>query len=320
VSARVAFLFPAFGMRYRGGAEPAPPGYDEERDRLFDMAAGIVPLSRPGNAGGAANEERGVSLDPAAALRQSLDEHYRSFIASCALAAVVGGAGIPCSAAAGYSMGLFAALHHTGAVSFEDGLRLIEHVVTVAHGVLDGGDYGMGAAIGLTRDEVQAVVRRGGCAVEIADVNAERVIVVAGTKSEVERTLALSADAGCLATRMLPVTLPFHSSWMGPAKERIRAFLPRIEIGAPRCDLVSALGGQLLGDEGAVAEELCSNIVSPLDWLGTMRTLLGLGVDTVVECGFSESLCKVATGLDGALQAYHPKTFPQFLGAASQTR
>ncbi len=317
MSASVAFLFPAFGMRYRGGVEPAPPGYEEERDRLFEIAAGVVPLGRPADAGGDADD---APSDPAAALRHSLDEHYRSYVGSCALAAVVAAEGVPCRAAAGYSMGLFAALQHAGAVSFEDGLRLIDHVVTVAHGILDGGDFGMGAAIGLTLGDVRGVIDRGGCRVEIADVNAERVIVVSGPRSEVQRTLELCTAEGCLSTRMLPVTLPFHSSWMGPAEERIRSLLPRIAIRPPGCDLVSAVDRQVLRDESAVARELCSNIVSPLDWLGTMQALLGLGVDTLVECGFSESLCKLAKGLDGAPRTYHPKTFDQLFGRGWQTR
>jgi len=309
VNARVAYLFPAFGMRYRGAVARRPVGFDDERERLLAAASGVVSVE---------TQDGGDSTAADDVLSHSLQEHYRSYINSCALAAVAADSGVQCTIAAGYSMGLFAALTHCSALSFEDGLRLIKHVVSVAHGVIEEGDYRMGAVIGLTVDEVGVLIERSSCTVEIADVSADRVVVVAGPRAEVEKTLDCCASDGCLSAKMLPVSLPFHSSWMGPAEAKIRAFLPRIRIRPPRCDLVSAVDQQILRDEAGIAHELSCNIVSPLDWLGTTRAVVDSGVVAVVECGFSEHLCKFVKGLDGAVSVYHPKIYDRLATSAER--
>jgi malonyl CoA-acyl carrier protein transacylase len=309
VSHAVAYLFPAFGMRYRSPVLPRPAGFDEEHDRLVTIASEVVSLE-------IATDRGNQPVLTGDSLSQSLQEHYFSYITSNALAAVAARSGVTCTHAAGYSMGLFAALTHCSALSYEDGLRLIEHVVRVAHEVAKDGDYGMGAAIGLTVEEVGALIDRGAFAVEITDVSADRVVVVAGQKSEVEKTLEMCLGEGCLSTKMLPVKLPFHSSWMGPAEVKIKAFLPRIRIRPPRCQLVSAASQSVLHNEAAVAGELSSNIVSPLNWRGTMQVLLEAGVKTLIECGFSERLCKLARGLGWSARTYHPKCFDRLAEGA----
>jgi [acyl-carrier-protein] S-malonyltransferase len=303
----VAYLFPAFGMRYRGPLARRPIGFEDERDRLLAVARGIVAVDVA---------EAGLAPvgDP---LSNSLREHYLSYVDSCALAAVVARSGVPCALAAGYSMGLFAALAHCGALSFEDGLHLIEHVVRVAHDVVDERDYGMGAVIGLDLEMVETIVCDTGPGVEVADVSAEQVIVLAGLCPDVDRALAAATGAGALYATMLPIVLPFHSSWMAPAGPRIREFLPRLRIRAPRCRVVSAVDQVVMTDAAAVARELAQNIVSPLHWLRTMQVLVDAGVGTVVECGFSESLCKFAKGLEPAPQVYHPKVFGRLVERAS---
>ena len=177
VSGRVAFLFPAFSMKYKdAGAKPVD-GYAEEVARSLAQASAVVDIDprkfeKPGE----------VALDDE--LQDDLQEHYVSYVKSSALASLLETRGIRCDYVAGYSMGLFAALHHGGAVSFEEGLRLLHHVCTFAHEAAEGGVYGMGVVVGLTVDEVAALIARHCPGVEVADVCAPRVVIASGTRGD----------------------------------------------------------------------------------------------------------------------------------------
>jgi [acyl-carrier-protein] S-malonyltransferase len=308
VNGKVAFLFPAFSMKYRDAGPTPVDGYAEEVARCLAQASAVVEIDprkfeRPGE----------FVLDDE--LQDDLQEHYVSYVKSCALARLLEKRGIRCDYVAGYSMGLFAALHHSAAVSFEEGLQLLHHVCTFAHEAAEGGVYGMGVVVGLTVDEVTALIARHCPGVEVADVCAPRVVIASGTRGDLGTLFEASEAKGSMHSRFLPVTIPFHSAVLREAEDRIRRFLGQIAIRPPACSIVSGVNQKVLVTAEDVQDEAVGNLWQPLRWHKTMQRLLDLDVEVFLECGLSDSLCTLARNVEGDFQTYHPRKFDRLIAS-----
>lgn len=304
---RVAFLFPAFSMKYRDFSRNVE-GYEEEVAGFLARASAVVEIDRrkfehPGE----------FLLDDG--LQDDLQEHYVAYVDSCALASLLGKRRIRCDYVAGYSMGVFAAMHHSAAVSFEDGLQLLHQVCTSAHEAVEGGTYGMGVVVGLTAEEIAPLIAQTCPRVEVADVCAPRVVVASGTRADLEKFFEASEAEGSMHSKFLPVTVPFHSAFLREAEEKIRTFLAHIDVRAPDLGIVSCVTQKVLVSAEDVREEAVGNLWHPIRWYKTMRRLLDLGVDVFMECGLSDSLCSLARNVEGDFRTYHPRKFDRFLAA-----
>jgi [acyl-carrier-protein] S-malonyltransferase len=147
---------------------------------------------------------------------------------------------------------------------------------------------------------------------EVADVCAPRVVVVSGLRGDLETLLEAAEAYGSMQTKLLPVTVPFHSSFLREAEGKIRRFLDRIEVRAPTCGIVSCVTQELLVSAEDVKDEAGGNLWHPIRWHDTMQRLLDLGVDVFLECGLSDSLCNLARKVDGSFETYHPRKFERF--------
>ena len=308
VNGKVAFLFPAFSMKYRDFGRKPLDGYMDEVAGFLARASAIVEIDprkfeKPGE----------FVLDDE--LQDDLQEHYVAYVDSCALASLLKKRRIRSDYVAGYSMGVFAALHHSSAVSFEDGLQLLHRVCTSAHEAVEGGAYGMGVVVGLTADEIAALIARTCPRVEVADVCAPRVVVASGTRSDLEKFFEASDTEGSMHSKFLPVTVPFHSVFLREAEDKIRRFLGQIDVRAPECGIVSCVNQTVLVSADDVKEEAVGNLWRPIRWYKTMRRMLDLGVDVFLECGLSDSLCNLARNVEGDFRTYHPRKFDRLIAS-----
>lgn len=323
----LACLFPAFRMRYSHPDGVRLPGLREALAALAARAAACVGLDAARLCAPAPGQDE-----------DDLTAHYRCYVNSCAVATVVRqhlGVG---AWAAGYSMGLYAALYHSGALSFDAGLLLMRQTCLLSqalrnaagdsHGILPraipgrwpwalqastGGSYGMAALIGLTRAEVAALAVTRKLPVEVADICAERTVVAAGPHAALDQLLEQARDAGCLQARKMPVDLAYHSSQMQAVEPELRAYARNLDFQTPQCPLVSCVSQHLLTTPESLREEAAVNVTRPINWHATMQTLHRLGADTFVECGLSDSLCKLARALDNERHCYHPRNLSRLL-------
>ncbi len=308
VNGKVAYLFPAFSMKYRDVGRKSLDGYTAEVAEFRARASAVVTIDqrkfeKPGE----------FILDDE--LRDDLQEHYVAYVDSCALASLLKKRRIRCDYAAGYSMGVFAAMYHSTAVSFEAGLQLLHHVCTSAHEAVKGGAYGMGVVVGLTADEIATLIAENCPRVEVADVCAPRVVVASGTRSDLERFFKVSDSEGSMHSKFLPATVPFHSVVLREAEDKIRRFLGQVDVRDPACGIVSCVNQKVLVSADDVREEAIGNLWRPIRWYQTMRRLLDLGVDVFLECGLSNSLCNLARNVEGDFRTYHPRKFDRFIAS-----
>ena len=311
MNSKTGYLFPAFAMKYKDFSRPRGNGHDEEVQRSLERARRIVDLDmrkfdQP---------DKFLLDDP---LQDALQEHYVCYIDNCAIGNLLERMKIPCDYVAGYSMGIFSALQHSGAVSFEDGLHIMRNICTFAHETVGEGTYGMGVIGGLKLDDVVGLINSHSPQVEITDICGPHLTIISGGRSEVEVVLDASIKAGSLQAKLLPVSLPFHSSLLKQVEGQTREMLDQIELRAPRFGIVSCLDQTVLLTAEAAREEIVRNVTHPINWYRTMHRLLDLGVNVFLECGLSDSLCKLAgRGLKGKYTTYHFRQFDRLFNSAA---
>lgn len=297
-------------MKYKDFSRQCAGGIQDEVAGFLERASAVVKIhmrkfERPGEF---------VLDDP---LQDDLQDQYTCYVDNCAVGSILKKRNIAGDYVAGYSMGMFAALYHSSAVSFEDGLRLLHHTCKFVHEAIGDAEYGMGAVVGLTPDEIRTLIAKSDLQVEVADVCGPRVVIGSGTRRDVQRLLAASEAEGCLQAKPLPVTLPYHSSFLRGVDRRIMGFLDQIEIRPPMRAIVSCVDQRVLLSSADIREEMATNVSHPIHWFKTMNRLLELGTNVFVESGLSESLCNLARSIEGDYQIYHPRKFERLFASVS---
>lgn len=182
----------------------------------------------------------------------------------------------PLAAAAGLSLGEYTALHVAGALSFEDGLRLVALRGAAMQEAAEASPSSMVALIGADEESATELCEKvlsklaGEAESErvmvAANFNAPGQVVVSGSVPACDLAEQVAGEMGLRATR-LSVAGAFHSPLMAPAAERLRAALESVEITAPRCPVMSNVTGAPHSTEpGDIKERLIEQLTGPVRW------------------------------------------------------
>jgi [acyl-carrier-protein] S-malonyltransferase len=183
-------------------------------------------------------------------------------------------------AAAGHSLGEYAALHAAGALTFDDALLLVDERAAAMQDAAAAQPGGMVAMLGGDSHAIAELARSLG--LTIANDNAPGQVVLSGPIEMVETAVELArGDAGARAMK-LDVAGAFHSPLMEPAVDPFREAVEAIEIGEPRVPVYSCVTAEPFDD---VRVRLVEAITHPVRWLDVMRALDARGVTEFVETG-----------------------------------
>jgi [acyl-carrier-protein] S-malonyltransferase len=183
-------------------------------------------------------------------------------------------------AAAGHSLGEYAAMVAAGALEFEDAVRLVdERAAAMADaGELNAG--GMIAMLGGDAQGVRALASRLGLVV--ANDNAPGQLVLSGSVEALDEAEEVARDEAGARARRLDVTGAFHSPLMEPAAERLREALHATPVATPQIPVYSNGSAAPFVD---VRRELAENLLRPVRWRETLLALRAAGVERFVEHG-----------------------------------
>jgi malonyl CoA-acyl carrier protein transacylase len=183
-------------------------------------------------------------------------------------------------AAAGHSLGEYAALVAAGVLSFDDAVGLVaERAAAMADaGALQDGS--MVAMLGGDDHAIRALATRLG--LTIANDNAPGQLVLSGASDAVGQAEELARDETGARARRLDVSAAFHSPLMQPAAARLAAALERIKLGTPAFPVYANGSASPFTD---VRRELSENLLRPVRWRETMLALRAAGIDRYVEHG-----------------------------------
>lgn len=278
-----AFLFPGQVSEFLGMGKDFYEASREARE-LFARAS-----ERCG-------EDLAVALfeGPESRLRENRISQPGIFLVSTLAHRELRARGIDPAAAAGYSLGNYAALVAAGAVSFDEAF-------TVLLAVLDESDRrgirgAMGAVIGVSVEAAEAVcaeLRRQGLPVWIGNVNASTQLVLTGSREGVDGALETLAPKALKAVA-LPMTWPIHSPLMDPVAEAVAPAVARCTtLAAPRIPLYAGhRAGRVSGVE-EVADLLVRQVALPSRWKETVEAMFADGHAEFLEVGPGETLTKM---------------------------
>jgi [acyl-carrier-protein] S-malonyltransferase len=277
----VALLFPGQGSQYPGMADP-----------WVDHKAGKKVLDRASKALGWDVVE--VSRDSEALRRTDV---VQPAIFSCDLAAfaVLKAEGVRGRAAAGHSLGEYAALVASGAVAFKPGLAALAIRAQSMQSASEQNPGTMTAIIGMTSEEAQelcAVAGRGDV-LAVANENGARQIVLSGSVTAIERAEGLARSRGAKAVR-LQVAGAFHSPLMEPAVQPVRQAISRMDFSQPAFAIVPNGTGEPTTSPLVLRDLLSRHLISPVRWEASMRSMADMGAGWFVEAGPGEVLGKLA--------------------------
>lgn len=191
-----------------------------------------------------------------------------------------------CRMSAGLSLGEYTALVFAGALSFEDGLRVVQKRGEAMQAASDATPSGMVSLLLLDREKVEAICKQAAEAglIRIANYLCPGNIVVSGDKSACERAAALAEEAGG-KTVLLAVAGAFHTEIMRPADVRVAEALATVNVRIPRIPVYSNVDARPHESPEEIRQILVRQVVSPVLWEDCMRNMQAAGADRFYEVG-----------------------------------
>jgi len=268
----LAFTFPGQGSQRPGMGRPWV-GHDSWE--LVDEASEV-----------AGRDVSALLLDAdAEELKDTRNAQLTTFVSSLMVLDAVERLGIEPSYCAGHSLGEYTALTATGALSFEDGVRLVVERADAMHEAGMASPGTMAAVLGLDDDLVEVACRRADTDVWVANFNAPGQVVIAGSPTAVAAAGEHAKELGAKKIMPLQVSGAFHTPFMTAARDRLRTAIalaaPR-DIEVPVISNVDALA-HANGEEWSSL--LSAQLSSPVRWKHCLLTLAEAGVTGFVELG-----------------------------------
>ena len=273
---KTAFLFSGQGSQYAGMGVSLVEAYPELK-KIFDEASEILGFDLYDKCANAPAEE----------LAQTAISQPAIMAVSLCSAEALRINGITATAAAGHSLGEYAAMVYTGMVSRTDGFKLIKARSLAMQKAAENSSGAMFAIIGSTPADIEKVCAETEGYVVPVNYNSSVQTVIAG--EEAADTLAA---AGARAIR-LNVAAAFHSKLMQGAADEFKPAAEQISFKTPEITMLSNISGTVLDSIDNMPERLALHIVSPVKFTSELAYLSENGYDTFIECGPG----KVLTGL-----------------------
>jgi [acyl-carrier-protein] S-malonyltransferase len=186
-------------------------------------------------------------------------------------------------AAAGLSLGEFTALTAAGALSFEDGLRVVRQRGKFMQEACDVTQGGMAAIIGLEEAPTREVCAEAG--VVLANLNCPGQLVISGEAEKIKMACELAKTKGAKRALPLPVAGAYHSPLMASAQSKLGAELARVNLVMPGIPVISNVTAQAHGTPAEISARLVEQVCASVLWEASMRALIAQGYTRFIELG-----------------------------------
>jgi [acyl-carrier-protein] S-malonyltransferase len=203
-------------------------------------------------------------------------------------------------ATAGLSLGEFTALTAAGAMSFEDGLRVVRQRGRFMQEACDTTQGGMAAVIGLDEAPTRQACAEAG--VVLANLNCPGQLVISGAADRIEKACELAKANGARKAIPLPVAGAYHSPLMASAQPKLHVELSKAKISAPNVPVISNVTAQPHTTPDQISARLVEQVTSSVRWEESIRHLLAQGFTRFIELGPGTALSGFMKRIDKGAQ------------------
>lgn len=277
---KIGFLFPGQGAQTVGMGKDLYEKYPEYRS-VYEKV----------------NEITGRKIDDLTfnsteeTLSQTKNTQIAILTMSLAILEILKKENIQVEAAMGLSLGEYTALIHSGAISFEDGIKVVQKRGELMQNLCPAGDWSMAAIMGLDEAKTSEVCASITCGFVVpANFNCPGQIVISGEKNAVLEAIEKCKEAGAKRAIELNTSGPFHTCKLKDASEALKKELVPMEIGKFNTKVVKNIDGKEYSEQNNVKEILANHIINPVRFADGLQTMLDMGIDTFVEIGPGKTL------------------------------
>ena len=289
-----AFVFPGQGSQYAGMGRDVAEKYPAARKVFDEIDAALgFPLSKVCFEGPEDQLKLTAITQPAIlAVSSAIHEVLEDYGATRR------------DLVAGHSLGEYSAIVSDGGLTPPEAAKIVHLRGRFMQEAVPVGTGAMAALIGPSVEDAAAICDEAaqGEVVSVANINAPGQIVIAGTKTAVDRAIDIAKKRGVRRAVLLPVSAPFHCALMKPAEEKLRPVLD----GAPLKDLwmslVSNVDASPIGTHTAVRNALIRQVVSPVRWVESVHRMIAMGVRHFVEVGPGSVLTGLIKRIDSSVE------------------
>lgn len=290
-----AFVFPGQGAQFVGMGKDL---YDNNplAKELFEKANDILGYNITDIMFNGTDEE----------LKQTKVTQPAVFLHSVISALCMGDAFDP-SMVAGHSLGEFSALVAAGALSFEDGLKLVYARAMAMQKACEAAPSTMAAIIGLSDEKVEEIcaeVNKEGYVCVPANFNCPGQLVISGNIDAINEACDKLKAAGAKRALPLKVGGAFHSPLMQPAKDELQAAIEKTDFHTPKCPVYQNVDGMPHTDPAEIKTNLIAQLTSSVKWTKCVQSMIADGADDFTECGPGKALQGMIGRIDKNVAAH----------------
>lgn len=277
---KIAFLFSGQGSQTIGMGKDIYEKYEEAR-KVYEKVKDITSI-----------DIANISFEgPENVLNQTKYTQIAVLTMSLAILSVLKKNNINAEMSAGLSLGEYGALIYSKAISFEEGIRLIQKRGEYMQELVPKGDWQMAAILGLEDNQVYEICEKvkNGFVVP-ANYNCPGQVAISGEKEAVETAANIAKENGAKKVMILKTAGPFHTIKLKDAADALDKELNKITINELETKVIKNIDGMQYTEKDNIKEILKNHIISPVKFTKTIETMLEEDVDTFIEIGPGKAL------------------------------
>lgn len=205
---------------------------------------------------------------------------------------------------AGHSLGEFSALVANGALSFEDGLKLVSQRAIAMQKACEIKPSTMAAVLGLEDKIVEDVCASIDGVVVAANYNCPGQLVISGETSAVEQACEAMKAAGAKRALILPVGGAFHSPMMEPAREELAAAIENTIFSKPSCPVYQNVPASAVSSANEIKKNLIIQLTAPVKWTQSVQQMIADGATSFTEVGPGKVLIGLVNKIDKSVETF----------------
>lgn len=202
---------------------------------------------------------------------------------------------------AGHSLGEFSALVAAGALSFEEGLKLVAKRARAMQKACEARPSTMAAVLALPDEKVEELCAQVDDVVAPANYNCPGQVVISGTMEGIDAACEKMLAAGAKRALKLKVGGAFHSPLMQPAQEELAEAIEAAEFKTPRCSVYQNVDGKAHTDPKEIKENLIKQLTAPVRWTQDVQAMIADGATEFVELGPGKVLQGLVSKIDRSM-------------------